>query len=73
MLQPAYLQRYVDAVAGKGAPFYNCFDFVDGAIARIRGTVLDERVVYSHHARVHGVKFQNVVLPNGLIINFEGQ
>ena len=33
-LQPPYLQRYVDAVAGKGAPLYNCFDFVRGTITR---------------------------------------
>ena len=27
----------------------------------------------SHGLRVHGVKFQTVVFPNGLIINLEGQ
>ena len=32
----------------------------------------NERVVYGRHAKVHGVKFQSVVLPNGLIINLEG-
>ena len=26
ILQPPYLQRYADAVTGKGAPLYNCFD-----------------------------------------------
>ena len=34
-LQPPYLERYADAVAGKGALLCNCFDFVDGTIARI--------------------------------------
>ena len=72
-LQPPYLQRYADAVAGKGAPLNNCFDFVGGTIARICKPVLNERVVYSHGTREHGVKFQTVVLPNGLIINVEGQ
>ena len=33
----------------------------------------NESVVYGRHARVYGVKFQDVVLPNGLIINLEGQ
>ena len=60
VLQPPYLQSYVDAVAGKGAPLYNCFDYVGGTIAR-------------KDTRVHGVKCQTVVLPNGLIINLEGQ
>ena len=72
-LQPPYLQKYADAVAGKGAPLYNCFDFVAGTIACICIPVLNERVVYSHDTRIHGVKFQAVVLPNGLIINLEGQ
>ena len=73
VLQPPYLQSYADAVAGKGAPLYNCFDYVGGTIARICRTVLYERVVYSHDTRVHGAKSQTVVLPNGLIINLEGQ
>ena len=34
-LQPPHLQRYADAVAGIGATLYNCFDFVDGTVARI--------------------------------------
>ena len=44
-LQPPYLQRSADAVAGKGAPLYNCFDFIDGAIARVCRPVLTKRVV----------------------------
>ena len=72
-LQLPYLQRHVDAVAGKGTPLYNCFDFVDRTTDRFCKPVLNKRVVYSHHAKVHGVKFQSVVLLNGLIINLEGQ
>ena len=72
-LQPPYLKRYADAVAGKGAPLYNCFDFVDETITRICRSVLKERVVHSHRTRVHGAKFQSVVLSNGLIINLKGQ
>ena len=56
-LQPPYLQKYADAVAGKGAPLYNCFDFVGGTIACICIPVLNERVVYSQDRKVHGVKF----------------
>ena len=52
---------------------YNCSDFVGGTIARICGPILNERVVYSHDKRVHGIKFQTVVLPDGLVINLEGQ
>ena len=58
-LQPPYLQKYADAVAGKGAPLYNCFDFTGGTIAFICILVLNEKAVYNHDMRrVHGVKFQ---------------
>ena len=72
-LQPPYLHKYVDAVAGKGATLYNCFDFVGGTIVRTCIPVLNERVVYSHYTRVDCVKFQTYALPNDLIINLEGQ
>ena len=64
---------YADAVAGKGAPLCNCFDFLGGTIARICRPVLNESVVYSHDTTVHDVRFRTVVLPDGLIVNLEGQ
>ena len=72
-VQPPYLQKYADAVAGEGAPLYDCFDLIARTIACICILVLNETVVYSHDTRVHGVKLQAVVLPKGLIINLEGQ
>ena len=39
------------------------FEFIFGTIAYICRPVLNERVMYSYDTRVHGVKFQ------GLIIN----
>ena len=45
-LQPPCLQRYADAVAGKGAFSYNRFDFVDGTIPRVYKPVLDKRGGY---------------------------
>ena len=45
-LQPPYLHRYADTVAVKGVLLYDCFDFVDGTIARTCGPVLNKRVVY---------------------------
>ena len=51
---------------------YNCFGYVDGTVSRICRPVLNERVVYNGHTRVHGVKLQSLFLPNGLIINLVG-
>ena len=57
----------------KGALLYNSFDFIDRTIAPIWIPVLNEKMVYSYHTRVHGIRFQSLVLPNGLIINIEKQ
>ena len=56
-LQLPYLQRYADIAAGKCAPLYNCFNFVDGIIAHICISVLNEKLVFSHYRRVRRVKF----------------
>ena len=69
-LQPPYLQRYAHAVARKDAPLFDCFGFVDGTIPSICRPVLNEN--YSSQTKVHGIKCQRVILPNGLIINLEG-
>ena len=45
---------------------------VEQLLVFVSTLVLNEMVVYSHDTRVHGIKFQAVVLPNGLIINLEG-
>ena len=70
LLQPPYLQGYVDVVGGKDASLYSCFDLVGGTIARICRPVLNEREVYNHNTRVHGEQFQAVVLPNGLTVYY---
>ena len=71
-LQPRFLQSYADAVSQKGAPLNNCFGFVDGTLISICRPSLCQRQVYNVHKRVHDIKFQSIVLPNGLIGNLVG-
>ena len=71
-LQPRFLQNYADAVSQKGAPLNNCFRFVDGTLISICRPSLNQRQVYNGQKRVHGIKFQSIVLPNGLIGNLVG-
>ena len=42
-LESLYLQRNEDAVAGKGATLHNCFNFIDGTVARICRPVLNQK------------------------------
>ena len=76
-LQPERLHRYAETIHQHGAPLQNCFGFVDGTVRSIARPKFNQRVMYNGHKRVHGIKFQSVVTPNGLIANlcgpFEGK
>ena len=72
VLTPVALQTYAEAVSRKGAPLQNCFGFIDGTVRPISRPGTGKRVVYNGHKRVHGLKFQSVTLPNGLIGNIFG-
>lgn len=45
---------------------------VDGTLCRIARPQNSQRAVYNGHKRVHGIKFQSVVIPSGLIANLAG-
>ena len=58
---------------------YERAEDASGSASAIRGchsckrcTFNDQRVCYNGHKRVHAVKFQSVVIPNGLIANLYG-
>ena len=45
---------------------------MDGTLCKISRPKNNQREVYNGHKRAHASKFQNVVLPNGLIANLNG-
>ena len=63
---------YARAVYDKDAPLDNCWGFVDGTVIPVCRPGQDQRILYNGHKRVHAVKFQSVVAPNGLISNLYG-
>ena len=71
-LSPDSLAVYARAVADKGGPLRNCFGFIDGTVRHICRPNENQRIVYNGHKRVHALKFQSVVVPNGLIANLYG-
>ena len=71
-LQPNQLNRYAEAVHQQGAPLSNCFGFIDGTVRGIARPQENQRVMYNGHKRMHSLKFQSVVIPNGLIANLHG-
>ena len=72
ILSPPTLQRYALAISQKGAALDNCFGFIDGSVRPISRPGEHQRLVYNGHKRVHALKFQSLVLPNGLIGNLYG-
>ena len=69
---PEQLNTYATAIHSHGAPLSNCFCFEDGTVRRISKPKYLQRVMYNGHKRVHAMKFQSVVLPNGIIANLGG-
>ncbi|XP_028415379.1 uncharacterized protein LOC114538401 [Dendronephthya gigantea] len=66
------LQTYANVIHAKGAPLSNCFGFIDGTVRPICRPGKHQRDVYNGHKRVHSIKFQSIVIPNGLIANLSG-
>ena len=71
-LSPQNLQIFTEAIHNKGAALDNCWGFIDGTVRPICRPGRNQRVVYNGHKRVHAIKFQSVVAPNGLIANLYG-
>ena len=71
-LSPVSLQNYADVIHNAGAPYTNCWGFVDGTVRPVCKPGTLQRLLYNGHKRVHAIKFQSVVAPNGLIANLFG-
>ena len=70
LLSQKNLELYAHAVHDKGAALRNCWEFVDGTVRPIcRPNERIQKILYDGHKRVHVLKFQSVVAPNGLIAN----
>ena len=73
LLSQANLEKVAEVVHRKGSPLDNCFGFVDGTVCPIcRPGSVNQRLLYNGHKHVHGIKFQSVVTPDGMIANMYG-
>lgn len=69
---PAFLATCSQQVAAAGAPLANCVGFLDGTLMSCATPTQFEAVLFSGHKHEHGFKFQNVTMPNGLIVHQYG-
>jgi hypothetical protein len=67
------LPHFAERIATKGAPpGLNCVGFLDGTLRPICRPTHGQRAAYSGKARTHGLKYQALTLPNGIIAHLFG-
>ena len=66
------LRHFAAAIHDEGAPLENCWGFIDGKVRPLCKPGQNQRILYDGHKRVHGMKFQSVVAPTGLIASLFG-
>ncbi|KAF4137475.1 DDE superfamily endonuclease [Phytophthora infestans] len=63
---------YAAAVVARGSPIDRCIGFIDGTVRGIARPVRNQRQCYNGHKRKHALKYQGVMAPDGLFIDFYG-
>lgn len=61
------IDLFCDAVRAKGAPLDRCWGFIDGTIRKISRPDRWQRIYYNGWKRVHGLKYQAIDTPDGII------
>ena len=68
VLLQMYAPKYADAITRKsGGAVTRCIGFLDGTIRQQCRPVRGQRAIFSGHKRYHGLKFQALTVPDGLI------
>ncbi|XP_049523923.1 uncharacterized protein LOC125945714 [Dermacentor silvarum] len=66
------LRDFADAVRRKGATLDNCWAFIDGTARAICRPKRNQQAYFSGHKRVHCVKYQSLMCPNGIVCQLDG-
>ena len=73
LLSPANLETYTQAIHRTGAPLTRVWGFIDCTIRRICRPSMWQRAAYSGHKKFHALKFQAMMLPNGMCMLWNGR
>ncbi|TGZ80821.1 hypothetical protein EX30DRAFT_297924, partial [Ascodesmis nigricans] len=69
-LTPERLETFTRAINAKMIPLRTCWGFLDGTVRPIARPVRRQRTYYNGWKRIHVLKYQAVVTPDGLIVHF---
>eukprot|EP00644_Phytophthora_capsici_P011366 jgi/Phyca11/119086/e_gw1.37.80.1 len=72
LLTRSRLEAYAAAVRQRGAPQPKCIGFIDGTVRGFARPTRNQKQVYNGHKRKHVLKYQGVMAPDGLFIDFYG-
>lgn len=72
VLHPTQLARYANAIYDAGAPLRAVWGFIDCTIRRLCRPTWYQRVAYNGHKKIHALKYQAVMLPNGIVGHLNG-
>lgn len=72
ILHPDQLAIYAAAIAAHGAPLHNCAAFLDCTLRRNTRPILGQAACYSGYKKCHMLKYQALMIPNGLIAHLAG-
>lgn len=66
------VRGYAAATAAAGCPLKRCVGFIDGTLRPLCRPTHMQRKIFNGHKRNHGLKFQTVVTPDGIISHMAG-
>lgn len=66
------LAAYSNALQAAGCPLPRCIGFIDGTLRSMCRPGEHQGLFYSGHKHMHGIKFQSVVTPDGIISHLAG-
>jgi len=64
--------QYAGAVHQKCGIVLNIWGFIDGTLCCIQCPTYHQKRLYSGYKQMHGIKFQSITMPDGLIANLYG-
>lgn len=71
-LSPERLASFTVAVRNCEAPLDTCFGFIDGTLRKVARPIYGQEAIYNGWKRIHCLKYQAIVTPDGIIAHLFG-
>ena len=65
-------EDYAHAIHARGAALDNCWGFLDGTQGRMCRPCIGQQSVFNGHKRIHSLKYQALMCPDGMMPHFYG-